>query len=229
MSGEALREGRMKRGLTQAQVAMRLGVSQAYVALLERERRRVPLKLARRVVRELKLDPVLLPASGKNPFAVGADNLARDLSRLGYPGFAYLRGGWLKNPGEVVLAALAQPELDSRLAEALPWVLLKYPEVDAKWLVSQARLLNLTNRLGFVVDLARGVAKRKGETNSPRYAALSRLAELLVSSRPPVEDTLGQASLSVTERNWLRDNASAEARFWNVLSDWQPEFLQYTE
>jgi len=226
MSGEALRRVREERGWTQAETGARLGVSQAYVALLEKGRRRVPRNLARKAVRALKLSPVLLPASEK--VTPGApETLSRDLSRLGYPGFAYLRGGWLKNPGEVLLTALAQPRLDSRVAEALPWLLLRYPEVDSDWLVTKARLLNLTNRLGFVVDLARRVLERKSETDSPRYNALTRLWETLRASRLDVEDTFGQGSLTETERNWLRTNRPPEAQFWHLLTNWQPEFLQY--
>ena len=242
MSGEALRKVRKQRGWTQAEAGERLGVSQAYVALLEKGHRRVPEDLARKAVREFKLNPVLLPLnqlsalssqhSAKPTATAGQaevnEMLARDLSRLGYPGFAYLRGGWLKNPGEVLLTALAQPNLDSRLAEALPWLLLHYPEVDSDWLVTQARLLNLTNRLGFVVDLAKRVLERNSETNSPRYHALTRLSDTLGAGRLAVEDTFGQASLTETERKWFRANRPQEAQFWNLLTNWQPEFLQYT-
>ena len=138
-----------------------------------------------------------------------------------------MRGGWLKNPGEVLLTALAQPTLDSRVAEALPWLLLHYPEVDSDWLVMQARLLNLTNRLGFVVDLARRVLERNSETNSSRCHALTHLSEILRSSRLDVEDTFGQESLTETERSWLRSNRPPDAQFWHLLTNWQPEFLQY--
>ena len=259
MSGEALRKVRRQRGWTQAEAGARLGVSQAYVALLEKGHRRVPAELARKAVREFKLNPVLLPLTStrrpvrlrrigtqvrqENRKQAGSrkhtqyhstlsrqaqhnEMLARDLSRLGYPGFAYLRGGWLKNPAEVLLTALAQPNLDSRVAEALPWLLLRYSELDSDWLVNQTRLLNLTNRLGFVVDLARRVLERRSETNSPRYYALTHLSETLGTSRLAVEDTFGQ-SLTETERNWLRAHRPPEAQFWNLLTNWQPEFLQY--
>ena len=246
MSGEALRKGRKQRGWTQGEAGARLGVSQAYVALLEKGRRPVPDDLARKAVRELKLSPVLLPVKqlsaisyqlSAKPTASATpaarhdevnDMLARDLGRLGYPGFAYMRGGWLKNPGEVLLTALAQPNLDSRLAEALPWLLLHYSDVDSDWLVTQARLLNLTNRLGFVVDLAKRVLERNSETNSPRYQALNRLSDTLGAGRLAVEDTFGRESLTETERSWFRANRPPEAQFWNLLTNWQPEFLQYT-
>jgi transcriptional regulator with XRE-family HTH domain len=227
MSGEALRKARERLGLTQAEAGARLGVSQAYVALLETGRRAMTLKLARKAVRLFKLNPVLLPPTGKSPSRVSTDDLVGDLSRLKYPGFAYLRGRWMKNPGEVLLTALAQPELDSRVAEALPWILLNYSELDGAWLLQQARLLNLTNRLGFVVDLARRVAERSGKPDSSQYRALTRLADSLRLSRLDVEDTLGQESLTDTERNWLRNNRSQEAEFWHLLTDWRPEFLQY--
>ncbi len=228
MTGEALRAVRKQRGWTQAEVSARLRVSQAYVALVESGRRRMPLRLARKAVRVLKLSPSCVPPSEKKPSDVKETELVRDLSRLGYPGFRYVRGGWVKNPGEVLLAALSQPNLESRVAEALPWVLLKYSELDTGWLVTEARLLNLTNRLGFVVDLARGVAARNGDTASPSYVALTRLADALRASRLAAEDTFGQKFVSEVERHWVEANRSPEARFWNVLTDWRPESLQYT-
>ena len=227
MNGETLRKARMQRGWTQANAGARLGVSQAYIALLEKGRRRVPTKLGRKVVRLLSLSPVLLPPVQKNPSTVTNDELARDLSRLGYPGFAYLRGGWLRNPGAVLVDALAQAQLDSRVAEALPWLLLKYPELDSEWLLKQARLSNLTNRVGFVVDLARRVAERKGQTDSPRYHSLTRLSEALRLSRLDVEDTLGQQSLTETERNWFRANRPEDANYWHMLTNWRAEFIQF--
>jgi transcriptional regulator with XRE-family HTH domain len=227
MSGETLQKARRQRGWTQAEAGARLGVSQAYVALLEKGRRRVPPKLARKAVRVFKLPVELLPFSGKDPSAVTGDELSRSLSRLGYPGFAYLRAGWMKNPGEVLLAALARPQLDSRVAEALPWLLLNYPNLDHHWLVTQARLLNVTNRLGFVVDLARSVAGANGELDSSRYRALSKLADSLRHGRLEAEDTLAQESLTQAERDWLRAHRPPEAQAWHVLTDWRPELLQY--
>ena len=227
MNGENLRNARQERGWTQAEAGARLGVSQTYVALLETGRRSMPADLARKAVRVLNLNPVLLPLS-EELATTSSDELTQYLGRLGYPGFAYLRGGRLKNPAEVLLTALAQPNLDSRVAEGLPWLLLRYPDVDRDWLVRQARLLNLTNRLGFVVDLARRVLERTSETNSARYNALNRLSDDLRLSRLAVEDTFGQPSLTETEREWLRKNRPEDAQFWHLLTNWQPEFLQYT-
>src|SRR5437762_5488254 len=51
------------------------------------------------------------------------DRLAFDLAALGYPGFSYLTACSKRDPTEFVLAALQVVNLDSRVVEALPWVL----------------------------------------------------------------------------------------------------------
>jgi hypothetical protein len=104
---------------------------------------------------------------------------------------------------------------------------LNYPNLDTNWLVNQARLFNLTNRLGFVVDLALRVAEEKGEKDSERYRTLANLTNALRHSRLEAEDTFAQNSLTETERNWLRSNRGSEADFWHLLTDWRPELLQY--
>ena len=120
------------------------------------------------------------------------------------------------------MTALAQPDLEPRLTEALPWLLLKYPQLDTGWVVSQARLFGLSNRVGFVVDLAKPLATRQDQV-----ACLAKLTELLRASRLDVESTLCQESLSNAERNWLRENRSDEARYWHLLTDWKTDDLQY--
>lgn len=57
-----------------------------------------------------------------------------------------------------MVGTLAHGDLDVRLVEALPWVLSAFPELEdcGGWLVAQCRVLNLQNRLGYVVTLADG-------------------------------------------------------------------------
>ncbi|MBI3457303.1 MAG: helix-turn-helix transcriptional regulator [Candidatus Rokubacteria bacterium] len=219
----------MARGWTQAQAAARLGVSQPYLAMLERGKRRLTPQLVRRAMKTYGLPPTVLPLSGLPLVKMRVDpqTLAKDLAGLGYPGFAYLRPrGWKsKNPGEVLLAALAQDELEARLVEALPWLLLKYWEVDRNWLAREARLRDLQNRLGFVVSLARRLAERaQGER---RVQALRELEAELERSRLAREDTLCQASLPEPERQWLVETRPEDAKRWNVLTDWTVETLPY--
>ncbi len=225
MNAHELKYARKQRGWTQVETAERLGVSQAYVALLEEGKRAVGPKLARKVVKTLKVSPTFLPLSEK-PSKGNAQKLPQQLSALGYPGFAYLRAAKKRNPAEVLVAALAEDNLESRVTEALPWLLLRYKEMNSDWLVQQARARNLCNRLGFVVTLAKGVSNAT-ETPFAHHEPLNRLEAQLKESRLAKEDTLCQSSLSQRERDWLRETRPPEAEYWNLLTDWRPEHLQY--
>src|SRR5437899_10134999 len=134
--------------------------------MLESGKRRLTPELARRAMRVYGLPPTALPHSESTVLhtRTAAEALVRDLAALGYPGFAYLRPRtWRpKNPGEVLLTALAQEDLESRLVEALPWLVLRYSTLDWTWVVREAKVRDLQNRLGFVVGLARHLAVRGG-------------------------------------------------------------------
>jgi hypothetical protein len=172
------------------------------------------------------LPPTVLPPVGLAP-RVTAETLAQDLAALGYPGFGHLRrrGGAAKHPGQVLLTALAQPELEARAVEALPWLLLRYWNLDPAWLLREAKVRDLQNRLGFVVHLAREVAEH--ESDGPRLGALRALEATLERSRLAREDTLGRAALPEAERRWLDTHRSAAARHWNLLTDWTAEALRH--
>jgi transcriptional regulator with XRE-family HTH domain len=227
MNGQQLRAAREQRHWTQVKAAERLGVSQPYLALLETGKREFGPRLVRRLAKVLKLGPTVLPLREKMPGRVDPQSLAQQFASLGYPGFAYLRAARKRNPAEVLLTALAQDNLESRLTEGLPWLVLNYIDMDRAWLVNQAKLHDLTNRLGFVVTLAKGVAARVDGMSSTRYQALERLEEQLRASRLDKEDTLCQSSLSQHERAWLRETRPEEASYWHLLTDWRPEHLQY--
>ncbi len=226
MAGD-LKQARERRGWTQQQATRRLGVSQPYLSLLERGRRPLTPALVRRAARLFSLPPTALPL----PESVVADEnptLARSLSSLGYPAFAYLRAGRpQRNPAEVLLSALAMNNCEARLVEALPWLLLEF-DLDCGWLVRQARLHNLQNRLGFVVSLARRVAEQVPGYRE-RAEALRLLEAELERSRLVAEDTLCDASLGPAHRRWLSENRPPEAAHWNLLTDWSPEKLRYLD
>jgi transcriptional regulator with XRE-family HTH domain len=229
MTHTDLRRARQATGLSQVQAAARLRVSQPYLAMLEAGSRRLTPDLARRVMRVYHLPATMLPSPESDaPLRkTNADRLTKDLAALGYPGFAHLRPRqWTaKNPSEVLLAALAHDDLDGRLVEALPWLVRRYWPLDPEWLMRQAKLRDLQNRLGFVVTLARRMAERAGDEFRTR--ALNELALALEPSRLAREDTLCRASLSQAERRWLRAHRSADARHWNLLTDWTVEALRY--
>jgi len=123
-----------------------------------------------------------------------------------------------------LLIALAQERLDARVAEALPWVALKYAQPDS-WLVENASKFSLQNRLGFVVSLARQVAGMRQE--GARATELSQLENLLDDSRLVKEDSFYRPPRTESERDWLRTNRTEEAVHWNLLTDMRTQHLQY--
>lgn len=228
MKPQELKTARLERGWGQTEVAARMGVSQAYVNMLEKGKRRLTPALARKFAMVYELTPLALPVSEAfDPRKADVRHLPESLAKLGYPGFAYLRSHVTKrNPGEVLLTALAQESLEARVAEALPWLPLKYWRMDPAWLVEQARKLNLQNRLGFVVSLARRVAERNAQDEN-RTRALREVEAALEESRLAREDAFYRPPRTNGEREWLLQNRTQEATHWNLLTDLRPEHLQY--
>src|SRR5271166_5597744 len=231
MTPHELKTARLKKGLVQAQVAESLGVSQAYVNMLENGKRRLTPRLTRRVSTLYGLSPETLPVSeGYAPAHTDDQQLAESLAKLGYPGFAYMRTRVSKkNPAEVLLTALGQDSLEARVAEALPWVVMKYGHRTSNWLVEQARKFNLQNRLGFVVSLALQVAERAPGHDNTRVQSLRELRSKLDESRLVKEDVFYRPPQTEGEKQWLVRNRSHEAVHWNLLTDLRPEQLQYVD
>ena len=124
-----------------------------------------------------------------------------------------------------MLSGLSARDLNSRLTEALPWVLLKYPHLDWQSLVKAVKVRDLQNRLGFVTCVARRLAEKLGENEK---AELLRSKEsVLERSRLMLEDTLCHDSLTKAERKWLDTSRPAEAKYWRLLTDLTPEQLSY--
>ena len=227
MTGEDLKLGRERKHWTQGEAASRLRVSQPYLSLLEKGLRPVPEHLARKATTAFKLPATSLPLkkSLESVPARSGNALAVDLASLGYPGFSFLKPRVKKNPAEVLLSALSAKHLEGRLVEALPWILLKYPDLDWQSLVSAAKLRDLQNRLGFVTNLARRIAEKRGENSTAQL--LRKHEENLEWSRLFLEDTLCNDSLTQAERRWLVKNRPVEARYWRVLSDLSPDHLSH--
>jgi transcriptional regulator with XRE-family HTH domain len=188
VTGSTLREARRERGWTQQKLADGLGISQAYVCLLERGRRTVPRRL---------------------------DEAPRALGALGYPGFAHMSGRQRLNPAELLLRVLRARQVDSRVVEALPWMLLRYPDLNWPWLLREARANDLQNRLGFLLGVAGELAALWGEQATARTLAAQERA--LEGSRLEREDTF-RDSMTEAERRWLHEHRPARAAHWNMLS-----------
>jgi transcriptional regulator with XRE-family HTH domain len=214
---EQLKKARLERGWSQQEAADRLGVTQAYYSMLENGRRNLTPRV-RKLMQVFKLPPTALPVHEVRE-DVNDDFLAHELALLEYPGFAHLRkGGQKVNPAEYLLTALVKRNLEARVAEGLPWLVRRYPEMPRDWLVREARVRNLQNRLGFVVTLSRLAA---GQNDDPQP-----LEQTLADSKLAKEDSFCK-ELSEAERRWLVENSSREARQWNLLSDLRPDMLRY--
>lgn len=227
---KTLKAARNQRNWTETEAAERLGMSQSYLAMLEKGQRKVTPRLARKFKSLYGLRPTVLPTSDNFMPRVPVTNeeFVNEVSALGYPGFAYLKARVKeRNPAETLVEALSQTSLEPRVVEALPWLLLRYWDMNLGWLVREAKLNNLQNRLGFVESLAEEVARRSGAKDEERNLAFSELRNMVEKSRLTREDTFLKPVNTEVERDWLRENRSDEARHWNLLTNWRPEHLQY--
>lgn len=222
-----LRNARKQKGLTQEKAALSLGVSQAYLSMLENNRRAVPSHQLSRVVEVYGLPYSALPLRGPEVWhQLGSEEVANQLAALGYPGFSYMNVGrpqW--NPSELLVATLTKNELESRVAEGLPWLVYTFNTLDWNWVMREAKVNDVTNRLGFVVTLARQLAQEKG--NNSRAEALQELETRLRRSTLVQEETFCHEQMTNAERRWLEARRTPEARQWHVLSDLVPEHLAH--
>jgi hypothetical protein len=150
--------------------------------------------------------------------------LAAGLAALGYPGFRHLRKGRLRNPAALLLAAIEADELEARVLEALPRVMVAFSDLNWSWLMGEAKSRDLQNRLGFLVTLARELA---GKGSGAAVDRLTLAEEALNRARRVREDTLCHAALPEVERGWLRQNRPAAAAHWNLLTDLAAASLPY--
>lgn len=227
MDGKALKEARQTKNWTQKDAARALCVTQAYLSMLETGRRAVSKPFARKALNVLNLPATALPLQSPTGGSTlpGRRDFVADLAALGYPEFAYLRTRVRNNPAGVLLGALNEPDLDSRVAEGLPWLALNYVDMDWEWLVRNAKVSDVQNRLGFAVSLASEVAE--GSSDSNRAQKLQGYLEVLDRARLAREDTFCHDSMTQAERAWLRKHRSATARHWNLLTDMECKHLVY--
>lgn len=224
MTGTDLKDARRKAKWTQAKAASKLGLTQAYLSMVESGHRPVTSSLAELALKVFDLPPTVLPLES-SVVSMDENELQAGLGALGYPGFAYFRGKPTRNPAQLLFSALDQSDLDSRLVEALPWLTYTYADMDWDWLVKNAKVRDRQNRLGYVVALARKLGKEG--TDPARLEKLTAYQSLLERSRLAGEDTLCHDSMTQVERQWLRRNRPQEARHWNLLTDLSVRNLAY--
>jgi transcriptional regulator with XRE-family HTH domain len=228
MTGQDWITGRRNAELTQVLAAQVLGISQPYLSQLEKGMRSASAALEEKAAKLYRLPPTVLPKPEPRSLeSFDGDRLQSELAALGYPGFAHIRARQKKNPAIVLFGALVQRNLDARLVEALPWVVLTFPELDWPWLCDHAKLRNAQNRLAYIVHLAKEVAKQCSETE--QLERLTTWERELEDARLAREDTLCRESMPERERTWLRARRPRAARHWNLLTGLTVEQLSYAE
>src|SRR5437879_12867726 len=90
MTGGDLRNARKRRGWTQEQAAKKLGMTQAYLSMLESGRRALSRPATARVLRRLDIPPTALPLQEELNWSASPNDLLRgEFVALGYLGFSY--------------------------------------------------------------------------------------------------------------------------------------------
>jgi len=224
LTGEALKAAREEAKLTQAEAAAKLGLTQAYLSMLERGLRPVTEELAARAVRVFRLAATALPLKGGRRAALDEKGFKAELGALGYPRFER-KGKPKYNPARLIFMAIDQDELERGVVEALPFVVLTYADLDWEWLLREAKLHNRQNRLGFVVDVARALAKTLRDPSQGKLLEEAKMA--IERSRLAAEDTLCDESMSEKKRKRLRSKRLAKARHWNLLTDLEAKRLAF--
>ena len=227
MTAAQWKTGREKAGLTQVAAARALDVSQPYLSQLETGLRVGSAGLARKAAKLYDLPPTALPLPEPlHVRGVTPDELQRQIASLGYPGFEHVCSKAVSNPAEVVLHAVVRPDLDTRLVEALPWVLSAYTDLNWKWLRDRAKWNNAQNRLGYLVHLAEQTA-RAWPGRQGAVQVLSRWEQELEEARLAREGTLCRDSMPESERTWLRSNRPEAAIHWSLLTSLTAGQLPY--
>lgn len=207
--------------MNQEDLAAKLGVSQGYVSLLERNHRAVPRRLAVKLASVLDMTPTVLPV--RDVKTLNSNQAAKALGALGYEPFGYLAHGRRLNPAEVLVAVLRTDDVDVRVVEALPWLLVRYWDLNWEWVVRSVKQDDGQNRLGFMLCLAKGLAESLSDFKAA--ASLGEWEQRLQKSRLQEDDTFSRHTLTKVEVNWLRVHRSPEAARWNLLSTLNVESL----
>ena len=121
------------------------------------------------------------------------------------------------------MLALKKDDLESRVVEALPWLIYNFPDMDWSEIIKRAKLDDAQNRLGFLLNIAHSLAKRSGDKD--KKDLFKRLLGVLKKSRLLSEDSFRRVSLTEAEKKWVKKNRPKEARHWRILTNLIAEHL----
>lgn len=238
--GPKLRAARLATGWTQEEAASRLGLRQPTLSRFENGRSLPTLKQFLRLAELYGVSPAsLLGADGRNPvlpyrlpLGVSYSDLVASLVGHGYAGLVGPKGLKPALPPELTLVGLlAEPSLEPRVVEGLPWLLLNYP-MDGAYLRDVARLYDLQNRLGWTATVAHQLAERAPARSPyrPRATWLAELVAELEQARLAREDSLCHPTLTERMKGLLRQRRPEFSRRWNLLDVfWLEDFSRHLE
>lgn len=228
MNGEQILKERLSRNWEQVETASRLKVSQPYLSLIEAGKRPVTKSVARRAINLFDLPPTALPIENETEPAniKSPDYLVSQLANLGYGKFSHFKKKSKKiNPAIILLSALKSDDLESRIVEALPWLVCKFPQMDWSQVIKSAKISDAQNRLGYILSLA--YEKVRTETDKEKESFFKELLSDLEKSRLFCEDSFQRQNLTRSEKEWLKNNRPRNAKFWRVLSNLKAEHLAF--
>jgi transcriptional regulator with XRE-family HTH domain len=189
--GSHLSGARLGRGLSQAELAARCGLSQAQISYFELGQRRPTLDQLLRIARALDSSIEGLLAGSDRP-GVERRHLAVELRALGIVDL------WIKDavvPGafrraeELIPMAIAGEEPDPRILEAIPavlaWNAVAPILLRAYGLSTRPRT---TRRLAWLADIALAIDRRGGFPGGCRRRPLERFVRIVRAAATGAED-----------------------------------------
>jgi transcriptional regulator with XRE-family HTH domain len=189
--GSYLTAARLQRGLSQAELAARCGLSQVQISYFELGRRRPTLDQLVRIARSLDTSIEKLIAGSDRP-GEGLRDIAIELRHLG------LVDLWVEDPvvpgafrraEEVIARAVSGPEPDPRILEAIPavlaWNRINPVLLRAYGLTTRPRV---TRRLAWLADIALAIDRRGGFPGGCRKGPLARFTQMVPVPRPGSDD-----------------------------------------
>ncbi len=215
--GPHLAAARLDRGLSQAALAARCGLSQAQVSYFELDRRKPTLDQMVRMAGALDVSLHRLVAGTDRP---GDDlrDLAVELRNLGlvdlWVGDPIVPGAF-RRPEEVAARAVSGGEPDPRVVEAIP-AILAWNRLDPVLLRAYTRTegARTVRRLAWLAEVALAVDRRGGFPGGCRKEQLVRFARKVAPPPPGSDewDDLGRPMAGVPKSPvWKRWRISYEA------------------
>ena len=195
--GSFLAAARLERGLSQAELAARCGLSQAQISYFEIGRRRPTLDQLVRIARSLDVSIERLIAGSDRP-GDGLRDIAIELRHLGLVDLWVadpIVPGAFRRPEEVIARAVAGHEPDPRILEAIPailaWNRINPVLLRAYGLTTRPRV---TRRLAWLADIALAIDRRGGFPGGCRKEPLARFTQMIPAPSPESDewDSLGR-------------------------------------